>query len=159
MYLGAQSYRLFLFWSNILTCLFHHHHSGAIKILTVLRKKTMDVGATVPLWINDTLLVFCMKQLLSSKWDYVFQLGLCYLYVFVFVLFICTYSDLSVISMCVCICQYVLFLYAYVRKRQSNFSKKVRNALLDKKRLLENKNLNIELTFQYFLEGYLFVTL
>ena len=100
-----------------------------------------------------------MKQLLSSKWDYVFQLGLCYLYVFVFVLFICTYSDLSVISMFICICQFVLFLYAYVRKRQSNFSKKVRNALLDKKRLLENKNLNIELTFQYFLEGYLFVTL
>ena len=48
VYLGAQSYRLFLFWSNILTCLFHHHHSGAIKILTVLRKKTKDVGATVP---------------------------------------------------------------------------------------------------------------
>ena len=71
----------------------------------------------------------------------------------------------SMLSVCIyicmfmCICQYVLFLYAYVRKRQSNFSKKVRNALLDKKRLLENKNLNIELTFQYFLEGYLFVTL
>ena len=74
-------------------------------------------------------------------------------------IYICIYSDLSVISMFICICQYVLFLYAYVRKRQSNFSKKVRNALLDKKRLLENKNLNIELTFQYFLEGYLFVTL
>ena len=101
-----------------------------------------------------------MKQQSGSKWDYVFQLiGLCYLYVSISVLFICIYSDLSVISMFICICQYVLFLYAYVRKRQSNFSKKVRNALLDKKRLLENKNLNIELTFQYFLEGYLFVTL
>ena len=49
VYLGAQSYRLFLFRSNILTCLFHHHHhhSGAIKILTLLRKKTKAVGATV----------------------------------------------------------------------------------------------------------------
>ena len=102
-----------------------------------------------------------MKQQLSSKWDYVFQLiGLCYLYVYyISVLFICIYSDLSVISMFICICQYVLFLCTYVRKRQSNFSKKVRNALLDKKRLLENKNLNIQLRvtsdllFQYFFGG------
>ena len=53
VYLGAQSYRLFLFWSNILTCLFHHHHSGVIKILTVLRKKTKDVGATVGIMFFD----------------------------------------------------------------------------------------------------------
>ena len=39
--------------------------------------------------------MFCMKQLLSSKWDYVSQLGLCYLYLAVYGRFISPPSPLS----------------------------------------------------------------